>query len=104
MLERNGSSPIAFSVSDRRGKASEGISPGTPGGRRMIATSFLQDGSGFGVYHALTGVAALGGGIGLGVVFQSVGGSSAFVVSAAGTLGLVILWPFWTWSHRVPPP
>jgi len=61
-------------------------------------------GSGFGVYHALTGVAALGGGIGLGVVFQSVGGSSAFIVSAAGTLGLVILWPFWTRSHRVPPP
>ena len=60
-------------------------------------------GSGFGVYHALTGVAALGGGIGLGVVFQSVGGSSAFIVSAAGTLGLVILWPFWTRLHRVPP-
>ncbi len=39
-----------------------------------------RHGSGFGVYHALTGVAALGGGIGLGGVFQSVGGSSAFVV------------------------
>ncbi|HXG96013.1 MAG TPA: MFS transporter [Gemmatimonadales bacterium] len=61
-------------------------------------------GSAFGVYHALTGVAALGGGIALGVVFQIVGGSSAFIVSAAGTLGLVILWPFWTRSHRVPPP
>jgi len=63
-----------------------------------------RHGSGFGVYHALTGVAALGGGIGLGVVFQSIGGSSAFIVSAAGTLGLVILCPFWTRSHRVPPP
>lgn len=61
-------------------------------------------GSGFGVYHALTGVTALGGGIGLGVVFQVVGGATAFIVSAAGTLGLVILWPFWTRSHRVPPP
>ena len=61
-------------------------------------------GSGFGVYHALTGVTALGGGIGLGVVFQVVGGATAFTVSAAGTLGLVILWPFWTRSHRVPPP
>ncbi len=61
-------------------------------------------GSGFGVYHALTGVAALGGGIALGVVFQIVGSSSAFIVSAAGTLGLVILWPFWTSLHRVPPP
>ena len=61
-------------------------------------------GSGFGVYHALTGVAALSGGVGLGVLFQSVGGSTAYIVSAAGTLGLVILWPFWTRSHRVPPP
>ncbi len=63
-----------------------------------------RHGSGFGVYHALTGVAALSGGVGLGVLFQSVGGSTAFIVSAAGTLGLVILWPFWTRSHRVPPP
>jgi len=61
-------------------------------------------GSGFGVYHALTGVTALGGGIGLGLVFQVVSGATAFTVSAAGTLGLVILWPFWTRSHRVPPP
>ncbi len=70
----------------------------------VTAATGGRHGSGFGVYHALTGVAALGGGIGLGVVFQSVGGSSAFIVSAAGTLGLVILWPFWTRSHRVPPP
>ena len=61
-------------------------------------------GSGFGAYHALTGVAALSGGIGLGVVFQSVSGSTAFIVSAVGAVGLVILWPFWTRLHRVPPP
>ena len=61
-------------------------------------------GSGFGVYHALTGVAALAGGIGLGLVFQRVNGATAFLVSAAGALGLVILWPFWTRLHRVPPP
>jgi MFS family permease len=63
-----------------------------------------RHGSGFGVYHALTGVAALSGGIGLGVIFQRVDGATAFLVSAAGTLGLVILWPFWTSLHRVPPP
>ena len=60
-------------------------------------------GSGFGVYHALTGVAALVGGIALGLVFQGTNGTTAFLVSAAGALGLVILWPFWTRSHRVPP-
>lgn len=60
-------------------------------------------GSGFGIYHALTGVAALIGGITLGVVFQRVDGATAFIVSAAGTVGLVILWPIWARSHSVPP-
>ncbi|HEY3220636.1 MAG TPA: MFS transporter [Gemmatimonadales bacterium] len=62
-----------------------------------------RHGSGFGVYHGLTGVAALVGGIALGVVFQTASGGTAFLVSAAGALGLVILWPFWTRLHRVPP-
>ncbi len=61
-------------------------------------------GSGFGVYHALTGGAALIGGIALGVIFQCVSGATAFLVSAVGALSLVILWPFWTRLHRVPPP
>src|SRR6266513_3085158 len=61
-------------------------------------------GSAFGVYHALTGAAALVGGLALGTVFQLVNGATAFLVSAAGALGLVILWPFWTRWHRVPPP
>ena len=60
-------------------------------------------GSGFGVYHALTGVGALIGGIALGVIFQRVSGATAFLVSAVGALSLVILWPFWTRLHRVPP-
>ena len=63
-----------------------------------------RHGSGFGVYHALTGVAALVGGIGLGVVFQRVSGGTAFLVSAIGALGLAVLWPFWTRLHRLPPP
>ena len=61
-------------------------------------------GSGFGVYHALTGVAALVGGIALGLVFQRVNGATAFLVSAVGALGLVVLWPFRMRLHRVPPP
>ena len=63
-----------------------------------------RHGSGFGVYHALTGVAALIGGIGLGVVFQRVNGGTAFLVSAIGALGLAVLWPFWTGLHSLPPP
>src|SRR6266550_4083796 len=63
-----------------------------------------RHGSGFGVYHALTGVAALVWGVALGLVFQRVSGATAFTVSAVGALGLVILWPFWMRLHRVPPP
>jgi len=61
-------------------------------------------GTAFGTYHALTGVAALAGGLLLGIIFQRVSGATAFLVSALGALGLVILWPFWTRLHRVPPP
>ena len=69
----------------------------------VSAASGGHQGSGFGVYHALTGVAALVGGVMLGLVFQSTTGDRAFLVSAAGTLGLVVLWPFWSRAHRVPP-
>jgi MFS family permease len=69
----------------------------------VSAASGAHHGSGFGVYHALTGAAALVGGVTLGVVFQRVNGATAFFVSAVGALGLVILWPFWTRLHRVPP-
>jgi MFS family permease len=60
-------------------------------------------GSGFGAYHALTGVTALAGGLLLGAVFQNASGATAFFVSAAAALGLVIVWPFWARSHSVPP-
>lgn len=49
-----------------------------------------RQGSGFGLYHGVTGVAALAGGVALGVVFQRDGGASAFVVSAAAGLLLVL--------------
>ena len=70
----------------------------------VAAATKTHRGSGFGTYHALTGVASLIGGLLLGIIFQRASGATAFFVSAAGALGLVILWPFWTRLHRVPPP
>jgi MFS family permease len=69
----------------------------------VTAATRGHHGSGFGVYHALTGVAALVGGIALGLVFQRATGATAFVVSAIGALCLAVLWPFWSRSHKVPP-
>jgi MFS family permease len=70
----------------------------------VAAAAGPRRGSGFGVYHAMTGVAALVGGLVLGAVFQAMNGATAFLVSAAGALVLAILWPFWARSHRVPAP
>src|SRR6267143_5984754 len=52
-----------------------------------------HQGSGFGTYHGITGFAALVGGVALGGVFQRYGAGPAFLVSAAGGLGLVLVWP-----------
>src|SRR6266478_2396687 len=52
-----------------------------------------HQGSGFGVYHGITGFAALVGGVVLGAVFQRYGAGPAFLASAAGGLGLVLGWP-----------
>ena len=71
--------------------------------RALVAQGLGPRGSGFGVYHALTGIAALAGGLTLGIVFQRTTGATAFFVSAAAALGLVILWPFWPRAHSVPP-
>src|SRR5216110_2409216 len=52
-----------------------------------------RQGSGFGIYHGVTGFAALVGGVGLGVVFQRYGAGTAFLASAGGGLVLVAAWP-----------
>src|SRR6266550_924690 len=52
-----------------------------------------RQGSGFGVYHGVTGLAALIGGVALGVVFQRYGAGPAFVASAAAGGALVLSWP-----------
>jgi MFS family permease len=71
--------------------------------RALVAASGgTRQGSGFGVYHAASGVAALAGGLVLGVVFQRSGGAAAFVVSAGLGLGLALLWPFFGGVRRVP--
>src|SRR5213596_2981524 len=59
--------------------------------RALVAQSGgARQGSGFGVYHGVTGLAALVGGIGLGVVFQAYGAAPAFFASAAGGLLLTL--------------
>jgi MFS family permease len=52
-----------------------------------------RQGSGFGVYHGVTGFAALVGGVALGAVFQVYGAAPAFLASAAGGVALVLIWP-----------
>jgi MFS family permease len=52
-----------------------------------------HQGSGFGLYHGVTGFAALVGGVGLGAVFQRYGAGTAFLASAGGGLALVLAWP-----------
>ena len=71
---------------------------------RALVAQFAGDrqGSGFGVYHAASGVAALAGGLLLGGEFQRAGGASAFTASAALALVLAVLWPFIARAHRVP--
>lgn len=53
----------------------------------------VRQGSGFGAYHAVTGLAALVGGVGLGAVFQGYGAAPAFLASAVGGGALVLGWP-----------
>ena len=52
-----------------------------------------RQGSGFGLYHGVTGFAALVGGVALGAVFQAYGARPAFLASAAGGTALVLAWP-----------
>src|SRR5712692_548735 len=59
-----------------------------------------HQGSGFGVYHGITGFAALVGGVALGGVFQRYGAGPAFLASAAGGLALVFAWPLFAGGWR----
>jgi MFS family permease len=52
-----------------------------------------KQGTGFGVYHAGTGIAALVGGLLLGALYQASSATLAFTVSAVGGVALAVLWP-----------
>ncbi|HEX4573617.1 MAG TPA: MFS transporter [Gemmatimonadales bacterium] len=52
-----------------------------------------RQGSGFGLYHGATGMAALVGGLALGAAFQAYGARPAFLASAAGGVVLSAVWP-----------
>jgi MFS family permease len=58
-----------------------------------------RQGSGFGMYHSLTGFAALVGGVALGAAFQGYGAAAAFVVSALAGVALVVIWPLTATRH-----
>jgi MFS family permease len=51
-----------------------------------------QQGSGFGIYHGTTGLAALVGGVSLGAVYQTGGARLAFLLSAGAGSALAIGW------------
>jgi MFS family permease len=61
--------------------------------RTMVARlAPVRTGRGFGLYHALTGVAALPAAVLFGWIYQSVDGPAALIASAAGMAVAVVAW------------
>ena len=61
--------------------------------RAMVARlAPVRTGRGFGLYHALTGLAALPAAVLFGWIYQSAGGPAALVASAAGMAAAVAAW------------
>lgn len=52
----------------------------------------VRTGRGFGLYHALTGAAALPGGLVFGWIYQNEGGPAALAASATGMVAAVVVW------------
>jgi MFS family permease len=73
----------------------------TESGERAVVARLapIRTGRGFGVYHALTGGAALPGGLLFGALYQSINGSIALWSSAAGMVVAVLIW-LWVTSSR----
>lgn len=64
-----------------------------PAERTLVARlAPVRTGRGFGLYHALTGAAALPAAVVFGWVYQTVGGSTALAASAAGMALAVVAW------------
>ena len=66
----------------------------TESGERAVVARLapVRTGRGFGVYHALTGVAALPAGLLFGAIYQSMNGPTALWGSAAGMVAAVLVW------------
>jgi MFS family permease len=66
----------------------------TESGERLLVARLSPAtlGRGFGVYHALVGLAALPAGLLFGTLYQESGGPGALAVSAAGTALAVVAW------------
>ncbi len=66
----------------------------TEGAERSLVARLapVRTGRGFGVYHALTGLAALPAGLAFGAIYQNRGGGQALVASAIGMTVATVAW------------
>jgi MFS family permease len=66
----------------------------TEGAERSLVTRLapVRTGRGFGVYHALTGLAALPAGLAFGAIYQKRGGGQALLASAIGMGIATVVW------------
>jgi MFS family permease len=66
----------------------------TEGAERALVARLapVRTGRGFGVYHALTGLAALPAGLAFGAMYQVLGPRPALLASAAGVAAAVVAW------------
>jgi nitrate/nitrite transporter NarK len=66
----------------------------TEGAERSLVARLapVRTGRGFGVYHALTGLAALPAGLVFGVIYQNRGGGQALTASAIGMAVATVAW------------
>jgi hypothetical protein len=66
----------------------------TEGAERALVARLapVRTGRGFGVYHALTGAAALPAGLAFGAAYQALGPRPALLASAAGVATAVVAW------------
>ena len=64
-----------------------------PAERALVARlAPVRTGRGFGAYHALTGLAALPGGVLFGAIYEQAGGRAALLTSAGGVTAAVLTW------------
>lgn len=73
----------------------------TESGERALVARLapVRTGEKFGVYHGLTGLAALPAGLAFGALYQNLGGTAALWASAGGMLAAVIVWVIVSPAH-----